>query len=212
VDALSKLSRKDAEIKMQALDEEATRLLGEVDRYAELVVKANEPTILPSSDFETLTELSEKKYKDPKGEEKPYLSADEVKLLSIPRGSLDPDERRQIESHVTNSFNFLTQIPWTPEFRRIPEIAQAHHEKLNGRGYPNGLTSADIPVQAKIMTICDIYDALSASDRPYKRAIPTDRAMEILKVCVRDEEIDEELFRVFQDAQVFRVTEKAKKN
>jgi hypothetical protein len=195
-----------------ALDEEATRLLGEVDRYAELVVKANEPTILPSSDFETLTELSEKKYKDPKGEEKPYLSADEVKLLSIPRGSLDPDERRQIESHVTNSFNFLTQIPWTPEFRRIPEIAQAHHEKLNGQGYPNGLTSADIPVQAKIMTICDIYDALSASDRPYKRAIPTDRAMEILKVCVRDEEIDEELFRVFQDAQVFRVTEKAKKN
>ena len=211
VDALLKLSRKDAEIKLKALDVEAARLLGEVDRYAELVVKANEPTILPSGDFETLAELSGKKYKDAKGEERPYLSADEVKLLSIPRGSLDPDERRQIESHVMNSFNFLTQIPWTREFRRIPEIAQAHHEKLNGKGYPNGLTSADIPVQAKIMTICDIYDALSASDRPYKRAIPTDRAMEILEVCVRDEEIDKELFRVFQHAQVFRVSEKAKK-
>ena len=106
-------------------------------------------------------------------------------------------ERRQIESHVTHSFNFLAQIPWTPEYRGIPDIARAHHEKLNGKGYPNSLTAAEIPVQAKMMTICDIFDALSASDRPYKRAVPTDRALEILKLCVRDEEIDPELFRLF---------------
>lgn len=208
VEALLKLPRQDAEAKLQALDEEARRLLLEIDRYAELVAKANEPTILPSSDFAMLTELSGKKYHGPQGESRPYLSADEVKLLSIPRGSLDADERRQIESHVLNSFNFLTQIPWTREFRRIPEIARAHHEKLNGQGYPNGLLSPDIPVQAKMMTICDIYDALSATDRPYKRALPTDKAMEILKDCVRSQEIDEELFRVFEEAQVFRVAAK----
>ena len=94
------------------------------------------------------------------------------------------------------------------EYRGIPEIARAHHEKLNGRGYPNGLTAPEIPVQAKMMTICDIFDALSASDRPYKRAVPTDRALDILKLCVRDEEIDPELFRLFLDAQVYRLVSK----
>jgi len=170
---------------------------------------ANEPTLLPSWDFEVLTEIAQKTYRDPRGTERPYLSAEEVRFLSIPRGSLDADERRQIESHVLHSFNFLAQIPWTPEFRAIPEIARAHHEKLNGKGYPFGLNSGQIPVQAKMMTICDIFDALSASDRPYKRAVPTDRALDILKLCVREEEIDSELFRIFLDAQVYRIAGKA---
>ncbi|MGB6900772.1 MAG: HD domain-containing phosphohydrolase, partial [Candidatus Acidiferrum sp.] len=138
-----------------------------------------------------------------------YLTSEEVRYLSIPRGSLDGNERRQIESHVTHSFNFLAQIPWTPEYRGIPEIARAHHEKLNGRGYPAGLVSSEIPVQAKMMTICDIFDALSSSDRPYKRAVPTERALEILKLCVRDEEIDPELFRLFLDAQIYKLVAKS---
>jgi HD-GYP domain-containing protein (c-di-GMP phosphodiesterase class II) len=156
-----------------------------------------------------LNEIAHKTYRDPRGTERPYLSSEEVRFLSIPRGSLDADERRQIESHVLHSFNFLAQIPWTEEFRGIPEIARAHHEKLNGKGYPFGLNSNQIPIQAKMMTICDIYDALSASDRPYKRAIPTDRALDILKLCVRDDEIDPELFRVFLDAQVYRLAGKS---
>ena len=104
-----------------------------------------------------------------------------------------------------HSFNFLSQIPWTTDFSGIPEIARAHHEKLNGTGYPYGLTADEIPVQAKMMTICDIYDALSASDRPYKRAVPADRALDILKLCVRDHEVDPELFRVFIEAQIYRL-------
>jgi hypothetical protein len=202
--------RKEAEarVRLKLLDGEASRLLGELDRYAEFVTRANEPTILPSSEFDLLTEVSQKTYRDPRGAERPYLTSEEVRYLSIPRGSLDANERRQIESHVMHSFNFLAQIPWTPEYRGIPEIARAHHEKLNGRGYPDGLTSAAIPVQAKMMTICDIFDALSASDRPYKRAVPTDRALEILKLSVRDEEIDPELFRLFLDAQVYRLVSK----
>ncbi|HZV88277.1 MAG TPA: HD domain-containing phosphohydrolase [Candidatus Binatus sp.] len=198
----------EARVRLKLLDGEAVRLLGELDRYVEFITRVNEPTILPSSEFELLAEISQKTYHDPRGAERPYLTSEEVKYLSIPRGSLDTGERRQIESHVTHSFNFLAQIPWTPEYRAIPEIARAHHEKLNGRGYPDGLTSSAIPVQAKMMTICDIFDALSASDRPYKRAVPTDRALEILKLCVRDEEIDTELFRLFLDAQVYRLLSK----
>ena len=209
VEALLSLSRKEAEKRLRLLDEEARRLLGELDRYAEFVARANEPTILPTGDFEVLNEIARKTYRDPRGTERPYLSSEEVRFLSIPRGSLDEDERRQIEAHVVHSFNFLAQIPWTLEFQGIPEIARAHHEKLNGKGYPFGLSSGQIPIQAKMMTICDIYDALSASDRPYKRAIPTDRALDILKICVRDEEIDPELFRIFLDAQVYRLAGKS---
>lgn len=198
----------EARVRLKLLDGEAGRMLAELDHYVEFISRANEPTILPSSEFDLLTEISQKSYRDPRGAERPYLTSEEVRYLSIPRGSLDSNERRQIESHVTHSFNFLAQIPWTPEYRGIPEIARAHHEKLNGRGYPNGLTASDIPVQAKMMTVCDIFDALSASDRPYKRAVPTDRALEILKLCVRDEEIDAELFRLFLDAQVFQLVAK----
>jgi HD-GYP domain-containing protein (c-di-GMP phosphodiesterase class II) len=209
LEAATSLSRKEREARLRALDEEARRLIGELDRFADFVARANEPTILPSGDFELLNQIAQKTYRDPRGAERPYLTSEEVRFLSIPRGSLDPDERRQIESHVVHSFNFLAQIPWTEEFRGIPEIARAHHEKLNGKGYPFGLRSNQIPVQAKMMTICDIFDALSASDRPYKRAVPTDRALDILKLCVRDEEIDAELFRVFLDARVYATVAKA---
>jgi hypothetical protein len=209
VEVLLSLSRKEAEKRLRLLDEEARRLLGELDRFAEFIARANEPTLLPTADSEMLTEIACKTYRDPRGTERPYLSSEELRFLSIPRGTLDPDERRQIESHVVHSFNFLAQIPWTPEFRGIPSIARAHHEKINGKGYPFGLNSDQIPIQAKMMTICEISDALSASDRPYKRAIPTDRALDILKICVRDEEIDPELFRVFLDAHIYRLAGKS---
>jgi len=209
VEALLSMSRKEAEVRLRALDEEARRQLGELNKYCDLIAKANEPTILPASESDTLTDIALKTYHDPRGTERPYLTSEEVRFLSIPRGSLDPEERRQIESHVVNSFNFLRQIPWTREFSGIPEIARAHHEKLNGKGYPNGLMANEIPIQAKMMTICDIYDALSASDRPYKRAVPMDRAIDILKLCVRDEEIDSELFRVFLEAHVYRLAGKS---
>ena len=209
VDVLLTASRKEASTRLRWLDDEAARLFVELDRYTEFVVRANEPTILPSSEFGGLAEIAGRSYRDARGKEHPYLTADEVRSLSIARGSLDPDERRQIESHVVHSFNFLAQIPWTCDYREIPQIAHAHHEKLNGKGYPRGLISAQIPVQAKMMTICDIYDALAASDRPYKRAVSAERALEILAHCVRDNEVDPDLFRVFVDAQIYRVVPEA---
>lgn len=194
-----------ARLRMKLLDTECSRQLAELDHYVEVITRTNEPTILPSAESQLLGVISQKSYRDPRGTERPYLTSEEVKFLSIPRGSLDAIERRAIESHVVHSFDFLMQIPWTREYQGIPEIARSHHEKLNGKGYPNGLVSSQIPVQAKMMTICDIFDALSASDRPYKRAVPTDRALDILKLSVRDGEIDPELFRLFVDAQVFRL-------
>lgn len=208
VQALLSMPAKAAKLHIRTIEGEARQLLAELDRYVDFISKSNEPTILPSGDLELLTEIAAKTYRDPRGAARPFLTGEELRSLSIPRGSLDADERRQIESHVVHSFNFLAQIPWTQDLRKIPEIARAHHEKLNGAGYPDGLKAAQIPVQAKMMTICDIYDALSASDRPYKRAVSTDRAIDILNLCARTGEIDSELLRLFLAAQVYRLTEK----
>jgi hypothetical protein len=209
VEALLKLSKKEAAARIKAIEAEAATLVTELEQFAEFIAKANEPTIMPSSDSGFIGEIRQRSYNDPRGARRPYLTDDEAEMLSIPRGSLAPEERRQIESHVVHSFQFLAQIPWTHEYKRIPDIARAHHEKLNGKGYPYGLNSSEIPVQAKMMTICDIFDALSATDRPYKRAVPTDRALDILKLCVQDAEVDAELFRMFVESQVYRVAVKS---
>src|SRR5262249_43787705 len=156
VEALLKLSKKAAAERIKALDAEANALLAELERFTEFVARANEPTIMPTNNVAFVNEIAQKTYRDLRGVQRPYLTADEVQLLAIPRGSLDAEERRQIESHVLHSFQFLAQIPWTPEYKRIPEIARAHHEKLNGKGYPYRLNSAEITVQATIMTVCGL--------------------------------------------------------
>jgi len=111
-----------------------------------------------------------------------------------------------MEAHVTHSFHFLTKIPWTPLMRGIPEIAYGHHEKLDGTGYPRGLTGDEIPMQARMMTISDIYDALTAQDRPYKRAVPTNVAIDILHSEANDGKLDKDLLEVFLAKEIYQVT------
>jgi HD-GYP domain-containing protein (c-di-GMP phosphodiesterase class II) len=206
--ALLEFERAEALSRIRTLEEEYRLRRADLEDGFRAVAKANEPTVLPSGQFERLFEIARQTYRDPRGAERPVLTADEVRFLSIPQGSLDSDERLQIESHVAHSFNFLLQIPWTKEIREIPRIARAHHEKLNGTGYPYKLKSDEIPVQAKIMTICDMFDALSASDRPYKKAVPAERALDILDMSVKRHELDPELYRLFLEAKVFNRSDK----
>jgi HD-GYP domain-containing protein (c-di-GMP phosphodiesterase class II) len=107
---------------------------------------------------------------------------------------------------VVHTYQFLAQIPWTKEFRRIPEIARSHHEKLDGTGYPYGMTGDVIPVQSKIMTIADIYDALTAGDRPYKKAVPVETALDILQAERRAGHVDAALLDLFIEAKVYERT------
>ena len=193
-----------------AYDEELVRLSAQREgRHAELreflasIVSANEPTVLPEGSFEALHEINRRTFVDFDGTERPLLEDHELQFLMIRKGNLDDTERREIESHVTHTYRFLEQIPWTRELRRIPEIAYGHHEKLNGRGYPNAVTADAIPLQTRMMTIADIYDALTATDRPYKRAVPTDRAIAILHMEAKDGMLDRGLLDAFVDARVF---------
>jgi response regulator RpfG family c-di-GMP phosphodiesterase len=202
---LLQLDRREALARIASLEEEYRLRSAMLESEFEAVVRANEPTLLAAGKFDRLYEIARQTYRDPRGVERPFLTQEEVRFLSIPKGSLNQDERTQIEAHVVHSFNFLLQIPWTREIREIPRIARAHHEKLNGTGYPYKLRGDEIPVQAKIMTICDIFDALSAADRPYKKAIPPDRALDILAMSVGNQELDPELYRLFVEAKIFRI-------
>ena len=204
--ALLELERAEALSRIASLEEEYRLRRADLENALRAIVQANEPTVLPAGQFDHLFEIARQTYRDPRGVERPVLTPEEVRFLSIPKGSLDPDERAQIESHVIHSFNFLLQIPWTKEIREIPRIVRAHHEKLNGTGYPYKLKADEIPVQAKIMTICDIFDALSAADRPYKKAVPPERALDILEMSVKEQELDPDLYRLFLEAKIFNQT------
>jgi len=175
----------------------------ELSRWLDSIVRANEPTILPEGSFEELEEIGRQTFTDFDGIERPLLAEDELRFLMINKGNLDPRERREIESHVTHTYRFLEQIPWTRELSGIPKIAFGHHEKLDGTGYPRGIGEQDIPVQTRMMTIADIYDALTATDRPYKRAVTAERALDILGHEAKDGHIDRDLLTTFIQAQVF---------
>ena len=191
----------DAEVAELTQIRQSTR--DELCRFLDAITRANEPTVLAEGSFDALREIGRRTYVDFEGRERPLLGDEELQFLMIRRGSLDENERREIESHVTHTYRFLEQIPWTPELRGIPEIALGHHEKLNGRGYPRAVTAEAIPVQTRMMTISDIFDALTAGDRPYKRAVPWPRALDILRMEATEGMLDQHLLKSFIDARIF---------
>lgn len=199
--------------KLEALDifKELDILLGsniqELDEFLKLVFQANEPTVLDEQNAEQLISISKRTFQE-NGAVENYLSPQEMQCLSIARGSLSEQERIEIESHVTHTYNFLKRIPWTTELKAVPEIAHGHHEKLDGSGYPQQLKGDQIPVQARMMTIVDIYDALTAWDRPYKKAVPVEKALDILGYEQKAGKIDTELLRIFIDAKIYETVER----
>ncbi|HMX33691.1 MAG TPA: HD domain-containing phosphohydrolase, partial [Leptospiraceae bacterium] len=174
-----------------------------LDDMLQVIITSNEPTILEQSNSQVLEDISKMNFSFLDGSERPVLTSAELNYLSIRKGSLDFEERKEIESHVEHTFQFLSKIPWTSGLKMVPSIAHAHHEKLNGEGYPRGLIANDIPIQSKMMTIADIFDALTDKDRPYKKAVPLERALDILKMEVKDHHVDGDLLNIFIESRVF---------
>jgi hypothetical protein len=203
IDYLIKFGREGFDEFARRLDQQTAEELARLQKDFSIVAQSNEPTVLPEGEFQYLQELSKRSYSDMRGDPRQLLDPEEARILSIRKGNLDPGERGEIESHVTHTFNFLQKIPWTKDLIQVPIIAYAHHEKLNGRGYPRRLTAAEIPIQSRMMTVSDIYDALTANDRPYKRAVATERALDILKMEVNDGLLDGSVVNVFIEAKVY---------
>ncbi|HUZ76533.1 MAG TPA: HD domain-containing phosphohydrolase [Chloroflexota bacterium] len=191
---------------LEGIDRDYANEVEQLQQYWQVIKQVNEPTVLEDNSFALLTAISSLTYETPESGSEPLVESAELQKLSIKKGSLDDNERLEIESHVTHTYKFLTKIPWTKELQHVPEVAWAHHEKLDGSGYPNGLTSEQIPLQSKMMTIADIYDALTAWDRPYKKAVPVDKALQILGWEVKDGHVDADLLELFIQNQVYERT------
>ncbi|HJW57327.1 MAG TPA: HD domain-containing phosphohydrolase [Burkholderiaceae bacterium] len=185
----------------EALHEEFDRL----DKFLDAIRRANEPAISNADGLPELRDVREYAYREANGAVVSLLDEGEFSALSVARGCLTPEERQQIESHVADSYSFLILIPWTRDLAGVPAIAHGHHEKLDGSGYPMGLRGSQISVQTRILTICDIYDALTAADRPYKKAVPIEQALDLMAAECRAGHLDTDLFNVFVGSRTWAV-------
>ena len=189
---------------LQGLEQEYESALQKVDHFHEAVRESNVPNVLPEASAEILNDIVATTFRSFENEQVPYITRDELHFLAIPKGSLDLNERQQIQSHVTHTYNFLMQIPWTASLAQVADIAHGHHEKLDGTGYPRGIEAEEIALQTRIMTVSDIFDALTASDRPYKSALSETRALEILDLEAEAGMLDSSVVRLLISSEVYR--------
>lgn len=198
---------------LQQFDRDLAVKLDRLQAYWDLINQINRPDVVLTQEFAQtldtiatdLQQLAQYTYRDLAGNLQPLLTAAEIQQLLIPRGSLTSVERAVVESHVSYTYDFLKKIPWTKHLQDVPKIAGAHHEKLDGSGYPRGLIAAEIPLQSQIMTISDIYDALTAGDRPYKPRLSVDRTLAILRQEAAAGKIDGELLALFEQRRVYSI-------
>ncbi|MCL2500954.1 MAG: HD domain-containing protein [Defluviitaleaceae bacterium] len=163
----------------------------EIDEARELVKKANASGFIPDDTMEKLKTLCQKEG---------FLTPEEQRCLMVRRGTLTEEERTVMEGHVEMTRRILSEVRFPKNYRMVPVWAAAHHEFLNGKGYPNQLTAEQIPTEVRIATILDIYDALTAHDRPYKRGLPDEKAFEILGDMAAQEQIDAGLLALFKES------------
>jgi len=178
---------------IQAIDEACKKDLARLDEDLEFLEITNQGgEFLADDKLERLNALARERYQV-NGIEHLFLQEDEVLNLSIRKGTLTEDEREKINDHASMTKKILDSLPWPKKMQDVPSIAAAHHEKLDGTGYPLGLQESQISLQSRIMAVADIFEALSASDRPYKQPMPLSQAIKILGFMVKDNHIDEDI-------------------
>ena len=187
------------------LDNELKEKIDTINDEQAFIEKANiGGEFMPDKEQEKIKDISEKYVWNNNGKKETFLSDLEVENLCIPKGTLLPDEREIINDHIRITIDMLEQLPYPKHLRNVPEFAGGHHEKLDGTGYPKGLKADEMSVQAKMMAIADIYEALTAADRPYKDGKNLSKAMHIMGYMKNDYEIDAELFEIFVKEGVYK--------
>jgi response regulator RpfG family c-di-GMP phosphodiesterase len=198
-----RLSTEDERLMGARLEQELTAQLDQLARMREVVRDANEPAVLPERSAAELSDIATRSFPR-NGGVAPYLTPQELHFLRIPRGTLDDAERVEIESHASETYRFLAHIPWTEDLGNLATFALSHHEKLDGSGYPRRLKGDEIPVQVRMLTIADIFDALTESDRPYKPAVAPDKALDIIRAEAACGRLDADLVETMIESQAYR--------
>ena len=193
----------DLEVAFRRVQRDLRKQIAKLDEYFDWISRANRPNILDDGDFAHLAEIRDYHFREVDGTLDGLITDTDMLALSVRRGSLTPQERREIQAHVVHTRDFLNELPWPPELRNVPSIAGAHHEKLDGSGYPDGLMGEQIPLASRVMTVCDIYDALTAMDRPYKQAMSAERALDILYLEAGEGLLEKDLIDIFVESRVY---------
>lgn len=188
------------------LDSACERAISEIEECWRVISAANEPSYLSEGDFEKIEEIANRTYFDLGGKRQPYLEPHEVESLQSAKGSVTQEELDEIREHAAFTDEFLAQVEWIPGLENVRKYASAHHEKLDGSGYPKRLTGDAVSLPSKMMTVADIFDALTAADRPYKKAVSNERGLAILEMEAKDQHIDPDLVHLFREKKVFEAS------
>ncbi len=188
----------------EALDAELQRQLAEIDADRKFLQEANVGgEFMSSKHQDRVRAIASRRWIHADGQEGPFLSDNEVYNLNIPKGTINPEERDIINYHVSATIKMLESIPFPKHLKQVPEIAGGHHEKMNGQGYPKGLTGDQMSLQARMMAIADVFEALTAQDRPYKKGKTLSESLKILGFMKKDNHIDPDLFKLFIDKRIY---------
>lgn len=187
---LKRLCHSDQDEEAIEIDSKLREDLAKIDAECDFIVQCNTGgEFMDDKDIQRLEEISARTFVMD-GKTSPRLTENEVYNLSIRKGTLTQEERQVINNHATVSIKMLSQLPFSKKLKRVPEYAGGHHEKLSGEGYPLGLKADQLPLQARILAVADIFEALTASDRPYRKPMPLSQALKIMGFMVKDGELD----------------------
>lgn len=196
---LNRLSLAEGAISPETFAEKETLRRDTIDFLLEI----NKAGFLPDEKLERVKSIGSLLYVDEKGETKPWITREEEACLSIRKGTLTPDERRIMESHVEMTSRFLEKMHFTREFQNVLEWASSHHEFINGTGYPRHINGEGIPREVRLLTILDIFESLTARDRPYKPPMTPDKALGILEDMSRNGQVDKEILGLFAQSRAW---------
>src|SRR5947209_15462974 len=204
---IESLKRRASMSRMEMADDEA-RLRDELRRLDEDRKFLHACNIgserMRDEDIEHVKRVAKYRWRDVSGHEAEFLTADEVKNLTIRAGTLTEEERKVINHHIVATIRMLEALPWPKHLVNVPEYAGGHHERMDGKGYPKGLTREQMSVQARCMGIADIFEALTAKDRPYKKGKTLSESLEILGRMKQNQHVDPDLFDIFVRRKVYR--------
>lgn len=180
-------------------EQEYYKALKQLEADCEKIREYNCAGFLTEERLEEIREMSRQVFYDDLGERVEFITDEELQELLIQKGTLTAAERGIIEKHAVYTDRILSEISFGDKYKNVRFIAGAHHEYLDGSGYPNNLKAEALPIEVRILTIMDIFDSLTADDRPYKKALPVDRALEILSSMANEGKLDLELVRLVTD-------------
>lgn len=196
----AKIALLEGRIDQAAHDAEVAALLDARERLRKSNVGGE---FMPDAEVEAIRAIGQRQWTPHGCAPQPFLNADELENLTIRKGTLTAAEREVINHHIVMTIRMLEALPWPAHLTRVPEYAGGHHERMDGKGYPRGLTREQMSVQARVMGIADIFEALTAADRPYKKAKPLSESIRILGLMKRDHHVDPDLFDVFLRQRVY---------